>query len=121
MAESRIASVEGFQFSFQREEAERPIRKVNSRWVLQEWVCQVESDGTWIKFTVHEFNDGVYEPSAVQGVFSDFAGAAAVEATTRWLQRRIEEKDVRNRRQRDIFLGALAVSLSLALAAFALR
>ena len=38
---------------------------------------------------LHEFNDGVFEPSAVQGVFSDFAGAAAVEVPTRWAFRSI--------------------------------
>ena len=91
MAESRIASVEGFQFSFHREDPERPVRKVMDRWVLQDWVCQVEYKGDWSHFTIHEFNDGVFEPSAVQGVFSDFPGAAAVEVTTRWLQRRIDE------------------------------
>lgn len=121
MAESRIASVEGFQFSFHREDPERPVRKVMDRWVLQDWVCQVEYKGDWSHFTIHEFNDGVFEPSAVQGVFSDFPGAAAVEVTTRWLQRRIDEKDLRNRRQRDIFLGALAIAIASALAAISLR
>jgi len=121
MAETRIASVEGFQFSFQREEAERPIRKVKDRWVLQDWVCQVEYKGEWSRFTLHEFNDGVFEPSATQGVFSDFAGAAAAEVSVRWLLRRIEEKDQRNRRQRDLFLVALAVMTALALAAISLR
>lgn len=121
MAESRIASVEGFQFSFHRQDPETPIRKVLDRWVLQDWVCQVEYEGEWCLFSIHEFNDGVFEPSAVQGVFSDFAGAAAVEVTTRWLQRRLEEKDRAKRRQRDIFLAALAIVAALALAAISLR
>ena len=121
MAESRIASVEGNQLSFHRQDAETPVRKVQSRWVLQDWVCQVEYDGEWTTFILHEFNDGMFEPSSVQGVFTDFAGAAAVEVTTSWLQRRIEQKDRRNRRQRDIFLGALAVVAALALAALSLR
>ncbi|EME69368.1 hypothetical protein H261_13793 [Paramagnetospirillum caucaseum] len=121
MAESRIASVEGFQFSFHTQDPETPIRKVQDRWVKQDWACQVEYEGEWCLFTIHEFNDGVFEPSAVQGVFSDFAGAAAVEVTTRWLQRRLDEKDRAKRRQRDIFLGALAVVAALALAAISLR
>ncbi len=121
MAESRIASVEGFQFSFHTQEAETPIRKVLDRWVMRDWICQVEYEGEWCLFTIHEFNDGMFEPSAVQGVFSDFPGAAAVEVTTRWLQRRLEEKDRAKRRQRDIFLGALAIVATLALAAISLR
>ncbi len=121
MAESRIAFVEGFQFSFQREEAERSVRKLTERWVLQDWACQVEHKGEWSHFTLHEYNDGVFEPSAIQGVFSDFAGAAAAEVTVRWLQRRLDEKEARSRRQRDIFLGALAVLAALALAAISLR
>jgi hypothetical protein len=121
MAESRIAYVEGYQLSFHRQDPQAPIRKVQSRWVFQDWLCQVEYQGDWSTFTVHEFNDGMFEPSAVQGVFSDFAGAAAVEVTTRWLQRRIEEKDAKMRRQRDMFLGGLAVVMALALAAISLR
>lgn len=121
MAESRIASVEGFQFSFHIQDAEKPVRKVLDRWVMRDWTCQVEYEGEWCVFTIHEFNDGVFEPSAVQGVFSDFPGAAAVEVTTRWLQRRLEEKDRAKRRQRDIFLGALAIVAGLALAAISLR
>lgn len=121
MSESRIASVEGYQFSFQREDASRPVRRINDRWVIYDWVCQVEYQGDWSHFTIHEFNDGVFEPSAVQGVFSDFAGAAAAEVTLRWLQRRLDESDARRRRQRDIFLGALAVVAALALAAISLR
>lgn len=121
MAESRIASVEGNQLSFHRQDTESPVRKVQSRWAVQDWVCQVEHDGEWMTFILHEFNDGMFEPSSVQGVFTDFAGAAAVEVTTGWLQRRMEQKDTRCRRQRDIFLGALAVVTTLALAAISLR
>lgn len=121
MAESRIASVEGNQLSFHRQETETPVRKVQSRWVVQDWVCQVEYDGEWTTFVLHEFNDGMYEPSSVQGVFTDFAGAAAVEVTSGWLQRRIEHLTQRNRRQRDIFLGVLAVVATLALATISLR
>lgn len=121
MAESRIASVEGFQFSFHQEDPETPVRKVQYRWVVKDWVCQVEYKDEWSLFTLHEFNDGVFEPSAVQGVFSDFAGAAAVEVTTRWLERRIEEKTARIQRERILFLVGLAVVAALGLAAVSLR
>jgi hypothetical protein len=121
MAETRIAFVEGFQFLFHQEDAAKPARRVNSRWEVRDWACQVEYEGEWCRFTLHEFNDGMFEPSAIQGVFSDFAGAAAAEVTIRWLQRRIEEKDVRNRRHRDLFLGGLAVIAALVLAAVSLR
>jgi hypothetical protein len=121
MADSRIASVEGNQLSFHRQDPEAPVRKVQSRWVHQDWVCQVEYGGEWMTFVLHEFNDGVYEPSSVQGVFTDFAGAAAVEVTSGWLQSRIEQLKARNRRQRDIFMGVLAVVSALALAAISLR
>lgn len=121
MAETRIAFVEGFQFSFHQEAAAKPTRRVNSRWEVRDWACQVEYEGEWCRFTLHEFNDGMFEPSAIQGVFSDFAGAAATEVTIRWLQRRIAEKDARNRQQRYLFLGGLAVIVALGLAAVSLR
>jgi hypothetical protein len=121
MAEPRIAFVEGLQFTFQREEPEKPIRKVHSRWGIADWVSQVEVNGVWSKFTIHEFNDGAFEPSTIHGVFSDFAGAAAVEVTVRWLRRSNDERTAKTRRQRDIFLAALAVVSALALAAISLR
>lgn len=121
MAETRIAFVEGFQFSFHQEDSAKPTRRVNSRWEVRDWACQVEYEGEWCRFTLHEFNDGMFEPSAIQGVFSDFAGAAAAEVTIRWLQRRIAEKDSRNRLQRTLFLGGIAVITALALAAVSLR
>jgi len=120
-AETRIAFVEGFQFLFHSEPATSPTRRVGSRWEIRHWSCQVEYDGEWSRFTLHEFNDGVFEPSALLGVFSDFAGAAATEATLRWLQRRMAEKDQRTRRQRDLFLGVLAVVAALGLATVSLR
>ncbi|MFD2233368.1 hypothetical protein [Phaeospirillum tilakii] len=121
MAETRIAFVEGFQFSFHPEPAATPTRRVGTRWEVRNWDCQVEYDGEWCRFTLHEFNDGVFEPSALLGVFSDFAGAAATEVTLRWLQRRLAEKDQRARRQRDLLLGVVAVVAALGLAAVSLR
>ncbi|RAU21145.1 hypothetical protein CU669_14425 [Paramagnetospirillum kuznetsovii] len=116
MSEARIAYVEGYQLSFHRQSAASPPRKVQSRWVVQDWVCQVEYDGEWMTFMLHEFNDGMLEPSSVQGVFTDFAGAAAVEVTTSWLMRRLEEKDSRRKRERLLYLCAMAVVATLALA-----
>jgi hypothetical protein len=113
--------VEGLTFSFTREPSANPVRKVGSRWVVCHWASQIETAGAWSKFILHEFNDGVYEPSSLLGVFTDFAGAAAVEVTVRWLQRTNDERTAKTRRQRDMFLGALAVTAALALAAISFR
>jgi hypothetical protein len=121
MTESRIAFVEGFQFSFQQQDPERPPRRVGSRWVVRDWACQVEYRDEWSIFTLHEYNDGVFEPSGIQGVFSDFAGAAAAEVGIRWLQRRLADAERRNRRLRDIGLAALGVVILLALAVVSFR
>lgn len=121
MSEGRIAYVEGYQLSFHRQQAESPPRKVQSRWVLQDWVCQVEHDGDWMTFVLHEFNDGMFEPSSVQGVFTDFAGAAAVEVTTSWLKRRIDENAGKTKRERAILFSIMAVLAALILAVLSLR
>jgi hypothetical protein len=121
MTDSRIAFIEGFQFSFVAQDPERPARRVGARWVVRDWACQVEYRDEWSVFTVHEFNDGVYEPSGIQGVFSDFAGAAAAEVGVRWLQRRLTDAERRNRRQRDIGLAVLGVVILLALALLSFR
>ena len=121
MTDSRIAYVEGYQFSFHRQEAERPPRRVGTRWVIWDWACQVEYQEEWCTFTLHEYNDGVFEPSGVQGVFSDFAGAAAAEVGIRWLQRRLADAERRNRRLRDAALAGLGVMLLLVIAALSFR
>ncbi|OAN44753.1 hypothetical protein A6A04_08010 [Paramagnetospirillum marisnigri] len=121
MSEGRIAFVEGYQLSFHRQQAESPPRKVQNRWVLQDWVCQVDYGGEWMTFILHEFNDGMFEPASVQGVFTDFAGAAAVEVTTSWLMHRLEEKDARNRSQRTLYLSGMALVAALGLAVVAFR
>jgi hypothetical protein len=118
---TRIVGVGGHEFVFSREEPGYPQRRVGTRRVVADWVHQFEADETWSRAVIHEHDDGVFEPTSIYGVFTDFAGAAAVEITVRWMQRRHADEIKKTRQLRDLLMGACAVLAVIAIVAWSFR
>ena len=118
---TRIVGVGGHEFVFSREEPEYPQRRVGTRRVISDWVHQFQADETWSRARIHEHDDGVFEPTSIYGVFTDFAGAAAVEVTVRWMQRSHATEIKKARQLRDMLMGASAVLAVIAILAWSFR
>lgn len=82
---SRIVRVIDTTYTFQRVDAQ--MDKVQGRQVVCGWETFLDSEDKASRAVLNQFQDGSYAPWAVSGVFSDFAGAAAVEIVVRSMQR----------------------------------
>lgn len=82
---SRIVRVIDTTYTFHRVEAQ--MDKVQGRKVVCGWETFLDEDDKSSRAVLNQFEDGSYAPWAVSGVFSDFAGAAAVEVVVRSMQR----------------------------------
>lgn len=82
---SRIVRVIDAQYTFHRVDAQ--MDKVQDRKVVCGWETFLDPDDKTSRAVLNQFDDGKYAPWAVSGVFSDFAGAAAVEVVVRSMQR----------------------------------
>ncbi|MBC7953669.1 MAG: hypothetical protein H7Z12_17860 [Rhodospirillaceae bacterium] len=84
-ATSRIVRVIDTTYTFHRVEAQ--MDKVQGRQVVCGWETFLDASDKSSRAVLNQFADGAYAPWAVSGVFSDFAGAAAVEVVVRTMQR----------------------------------
>lgn len=82
---SRIVRVIDTTYTFRRVEAQ--MDKVQNRKVVCGWETLLDDNDKTSRAVLNQFEDGAYAPWAVSGVFSDFAGAAAVEIVVRSMQR----------------------------------
>lgn len=82
---SRIVRVIDTTYTFHRVDAQ--MDKVQGRQVVCGWETFLDEDDKTSRAVLNQFQDGSYAPWAVSGVFSDFAGAAAVEVVVRTMQR----------------------------------
>lgn len=82
---SRIVRVIDTTYTFRRVDAQ--MDKVQDRKVVCGWETFLDGDDKTSRAVLNQFDDGRYAPWAVSGVFSDFAGAAAVEVVVRSMQR----------------------------------
>lgn len=82
---SRIVRVIDTTYTFHRVDAQ--MDKVQGRQVVCGWETFLDDDDKSSRAVLNQFQDGAYAPWAVSGVFSDFAGAAAVEVVVRSMQR----------------------------------
>jgi hypothetical protein len=82
---SRIVRVIDTTYTFHRVDAQ--MEKVQGRQVVCGWETFLDEDDKTSRAVLNQFQDGSYAPWAVSGVFSDFAGAAAVEVVVRTMQR----------------------------------
>ncbi|HLO78862.1 MAG TPA: hypothetical protein VK196_20585 [Magnetospirillum sp.] len=82
---SRIVRVIDTTYTFHRVDAQ--MEKVQGRQVICGWETFLDEDDQTSRAVLNQFQDGSYAPWAVSGVFSDFAGAAAVEVVVRSMQR----------------------------------
>lgn len=82
---SRIVRVIDTTYTFHRVDAQ--MDKVQGRKVVCGWETFLDEDDKTSRAVLNQFEDGSYAPWAVSGVFSDFAGAAAVEVVVRSMQR----------------------------------
>lgn len=82
---SRIVRVIDTTYTFHRVDAQ--MEKVQGRKVVCGWETFLDEDDKTSRAVLNQFDDGSYAPWAVSGVFSDFAGAAAVEVVVRTMQR----------------------------------
>lgn len=82
---SRIVRVIDTTYTFHRVDAQ--MDKVQGRQVVCGWETFLDEDDKTSRAVLNQFADGAYAPWAVSGVFSDFAGAAAVEVVVRSMQR----------------------------------
>lgn len=82
---SRIVRVIDTTYTFHRVDAQ--MDKVQGRQVVCGWETFLDEDDKTSRAVLNQFQDGAYAPWAVSGVFSDFAGAAAVEVVVRSMQR----------------------------------
>ena len=82
---SRIVRVIDTTYTFHRVDAQ--MDKVQGRQVVCGWETFLDEDDKTSRAVLNQFADGTYAPWAVSGVFSDFAGAAAVEVVVRTMQR----------------------------------
>jgi hypothetical protein len=82
---SRIVRVIDTTYTFRRVEPQ--MDKVQGKKVVTAWEVFLVDDDPTSRAVLNGFDDGTYGPWAVSGVFSDFAGAAAVEVVVRSMQR----------------------------------
>jgi len=82
---SRIVRVIDTTYTFQRIEPQ--MDKVQGRKVKACWETFLDENDKSSRAVVNTFEDGACGPWAVTGVFTDFAGAAAVEVVVRSMQR----------------------------------
>lgn len=113
---SRIVRVIDTTYTFHRVEAQ--MDKVQGRQVVCGWETFLDEDDKTSRAVLNQFQDGAYAPWAVSGVFSDFAGAAAVEVVVRSMQRHFvfttRKSDATRRTLTNIVLPATAVLSVLA-------
>ncbi|MBC7950704.1 MAG: hypothetical protein H7Z12_02655 [Rhodospirillaceae bacterium] len=110
-ATSRIVRVIDTTYTFQRIQAQ--MEKVQGRQVVCGWETFLDENDKSSRAVLNQFADGAYAPWAVSGVFSDFAGAAAVEVVVRTMQRHFvftaKSSDKTRRTLTNIVLPATAV------------
>lgn len=110
-ATSRIVRVIDTTYTFHRVEAQ--MEKVQGRQVVCGWETFLDEDDKSSRAVLNQFADGAYAPWAVSGVFSDFAGAAAVEVVVRTMQRHfmftVKASDKTRRTLTNFVLPATAV------------
>lgn len=97
---SRIVRVIDTTYTWKRIDAQ--MEKVGHRKVVAAWEVFLDAEDKTSRAVVNEYDDGTYGPWAVSGVFTDFAGAAAVEVVVRSMQRHFvftAKKADRTRRQ----------------------
>lgn len=82
---TRIVRVIDSTYNFKRIDAQ--MDKVGHRKVVAAWEVFLDPDDKTSRAVLNEYDDGTYGPWAVSGVFTDFAGAAAVEVVVRSMQR----------------------------------
>lgn len=108
---SRIVRVIDTTYTFHRVDAQ--MDKVQGRQVVCGWETFLDEDDKTSRAVLNQFQDGAYAPWAVSGVFSDFAGAAAVEVVVRSMQRHFifttKKSDTTRRTLTNIVLPATAV------------
>ncbi|CAA7615030.1 M48 family metallopeptidase [Magnetospirillum sp. UT-4] len=81
----RIVRVIDSTYTFKRIAAQ--YDKVGDRKVVSGWEVFLDPDDKTSRAVLNEYDDHTYGPWAVSGVFTDFAGAAAVEVVVRSMQR----------------------------------
>ncbi len=108
---SRIVRVIDTTYTFHRVDAQ--MDKVQGRQVVCGWETFLDEDDKTSRAVLNQFADGTYAPWAVSGVFSDFAGAAAVEVVVRTMQRHFvftaKKTDATRKTLTNIVLPATAV------------
>lgn len=82
---SRIVRVIDTTYTFHRVDPQ--MDKVQGRKVKACWETFLEDGDKTSRAVLNAYDDGSYGPWAVTGVFTDFAGAAAVEVVVRSMQR----------------------------------
>jgi len=82
---SRLVRVIDTEYTFRRIDPQ--MDKVQGRKVVWGWETFLDAEEKTSRAVLNQFEDGSYAPWAVSGVFSDFAGAAAVEVVVRSMQR----------------------------------
>lgn len=82
---SRIVRVIDTTYTFLRIEPQ--MDKVQGKKVKSCWETFLEGNDKTSRAVLNGYDDGTYGPWAVSGVFTDFAGAAAVEVVVRSMQR----------------------------------
>lgn len=108
---SRIVRVIDTTYTFHRVDAQ--MDKVQGRKVVCGWETFLDENDKTSRAVLNQFKDGFYAPWAVSGVFSDFAGAAAVEVVVRTMQRHFvfttRKTDATRKTLTNIVLPATAV------------
>lgn len=82
---SRIVRVIDTTYTFLRIEPQ--MDKVQGKKVTTCWETFLQEGDKTSRAVLNGYDDGTYGPWAVSGVFTDFAGAAAVEVVVRSMQR----------------------------------
>lgn len=96
---SRIVRVIDMTYTFKRIPPE--MQGHRDKKVVSGWETYLAEEDRTSRAVLNEYDDGTFAPWAVSGVFSDFAGAAAVEVVVRSIQRHFvftNRKDARTRR-----------------------
>ncbi len=90
------------------------VARVLDKTVVSGWETLLDEHDVSSRVVLHEFQDGSYGPWAVTGVFTDFAGAAAVEVVVRSIQRQFMFAAREAARARKVLIG-IALPSALAL------
>lgn len=96
---SRIVRVIDMTYTFKRIPPE--MQGLRDKKVVSGWETYLAEEDRTSRAVLNEYDDGTFAPWAVSGVFTDFAGAAAVEVVVRSIQRHFvftSRKDARTRR-----------------------